>query len=39
MKKTRSLREQYLFEKRMEKIKIVALQIALLVFLFGLWEI
>ena len=39
MKKTRTLREQYLFDKRMEKIKIVALQIALLVFLFGLWEL
>ena len=39
MKKTRSLREQFLFDKRMEKVRIVALQIALLVFLFGLWEI
>ena len=39
MKKTRTLREQYLFDKRMEKLKIVLIQIAVLLFFFGLWEL
>lgn len=39
MKKTRTLREQYLLRKRNEKIKIIAIQIAVLVLFFGLWEL
>lgn len=39
MKKTRTLREQYLFDKRKKKIQVLAIQIALLVLFFGLWEL
>ena len=39
MKKTRTLREQYLFDKRKDKIKILAIQIAVLISFFGLWEL
>ncbi|MCI8413545.1 MAG: ABC transporter permease [Clostridia bacterium] len=39
MKKTLSLREQYLLGKRKEKIKILAIQIAVLILFFGLWEL
>lgn len=37
--KTRTLRENYLRNKRIEKIKIVLIQIAILVAFFGLWEL
>ena len=37
--KTRTLRETYLRNKRIEKVEILLIQIALLVFFFGLWEL
>lgn len=39
MKKTLTLREKYLRDKRNRKIKILAIQIAVLVLFFGLWEL
>ena len=39
MKKTLTLRERYLSDKRKKKIKIIALQIGLLILFFGLWEL
>ncbi len=39
MKKTLTLREKYLLDKRNQKIKILAIQIAVLVIFFGLWEL
>lgn len=38
-KKTRTLREQYIYDKRKKKIQILAIQIAVLVLFFGLWEL
>ncbi len=37
--KKRTLREQYLFDKKKDKLIILAIQIAVLVLFFGLWEL
>ncbi|MDE7395220.1 MAG: ABC transporter permease [Clostridiales bacterium] len=37
--KTRTLRETYLRNKRIEKVEIILIQIAILVAFFGLWEL
>ena len=39
MKKILTLREQYLLDKRKNKIKIIAIQLAVLILFFGLWEL
>lgn len=38
-KRKRTLREQYIYDKRKKKIIILAIQIAVLVLFFGLWEL
>ncbi len=39
MKKELTLRERYLLDKKKKRIKIIAIQIAVLVLFFGLWEL